>query len=344
MKSKRKKLILPALVFLLCIGAFGGYKFYKYFYASNINVGTADFLYIPTGSDINDVFDILESQNIVVDINTFKRTASFLKFDRAKPGRYKITKRMSNKAFINMLRLGNQSAVRVTFSGNIRSNEKIASITAYYLEPDSLSIFQALNDNEFLGKFGFDSRTVIGMFIPNTYEIYWNTNAYVFIERMYREYEKFWNDKRKTKLQQTGLTQSEVSIMASIVAEETNVISEMPVIAGVYINRIKSGMLLQADPTVKFATGDFSIRRILNKHIDYDSPYNTYKYKGLPPSPICMPSIAAIDAVLNYEHHDYYYFCAKDDFSGKHVFAKTLAQHNQNANAYRRALNNKNIR
>ncbi|MDR2292992.1 MAG: endolytic transglycosylase MltG [Prevotellaceae bacterium] len=344
MKTKRKKIILLALVLLLCISAFAGYRFYKYFYAPNINVGTADFLYIPTGSDINDVFEILERHNIVVDMSTFRRTANFLKFNNVKPGRYKIAKRMSNKTFINMLRSGNQSAVRVTFSGNIRSNEKIASVTARYLEPDSASIVQALNDNDFIGKFGFDSRTIIGMFIPNSYEIYWNTNAYAFIERMYKEYEKFWNDRRKTKLQQTGLTQGEVSIIASIVAEETNLISEMPAIAGVYINRIKSGMLLQADPTVKFATGDFSIRRILNKHISYDSPYNTYKYKGLPPSPICMPSIAAIDAVLNYEHHDYYYFCAKDDFSGKHVFAKTLAQHNQNANAYRRALNSKNIR
>jgi UPF0755 protein len=344
MKPKSKKIILIASCLLLCIGIFAGYKFYKYFYAPNINVETADFLYIPTGSNVDDVFNILKNQNIVADMNSFKRAANFLKFNRAKPGRYKITKRMSNKAFISMLRSGNQAAVKITFSGNIRSNEKIASIAARYLESDSISIFQALNDNDFLGKFGFNSITVIGMFIPNTYEVYWNTSAYDLIERMYREYEKFWNDKRKSKLRQTGLTQGEISTMASIVDEETNIVDEMPAIAGVYINRINSGMLLQADPTVKFATGDFSIRRVLNRHTDYDSPYNTYKYKGLPPSPICMPSIAAIDAVLNYEHHDYYYFCAKDDFSGKHAFAKTLAQHGKNARAYQRALNSRNIR
>jgi UPF0755 protein len=344
MKPKSKKLILTTFGLLLCIGVFTGYKFYKYFYSSNINAGISDFLYIPTGSNADDVFNILENQNIVADMNSFKRAASFLKFNRAKPGRYKITKQMGNKAFINMLRSGNQTAVKITFSGNIRNNEKIASIAARYLESDSAAIFQALNDSDFLGKFGFNSRTVIGMFIPNTYEIYWNTGAYALIERMYREYEKFWNDKRKSKLRQTGFTQGEVSIIASIVAEETNIVDEMPVIAGVYINRINSGMLLQADPTVKFAIGDFSIRRVLNRHTDYDSPYNTYKYKGLPPSPICMPSIAAIDAVLNYDHHDYYYFCAKDDFSGKHAFAKTLAQHSQNARAYRQALNNRNIR
>ncbi|MDR0421148.1 MAG: endolytic transglycosylase MltG [Prevotellaceae bacterium] len=344
MKSKKKKLTAFAFVFLLFAGAFAGYKFYEYFYAPNTNIVAADFFYIPTGSNIDDVFNMLEKQNIVVDMSSFKRAAGFLKFNSAKAGRYKITKRMGNREFISMLRSGNQSAIKITFSGNIRSNEKIASIAARYLETDSTSIIEALNDNDFIGKFGFNSQTVIGMFIPNTYEIYWNISANDFIERMYREYEKFWNDSRKSKLRQTGFTQADVSIIASIVYEETNNIDEMPVIAGVYINRINAGMLLQADPTVKFALGDFSIRRILIRHTAYDSPYNTYKYKGLPPSPICMPSIAAIDAVLNYEHHDYYYFCAKDDFSGKHNFAKTLSQHNQNARAYQRALNSRNVR
>ncbi|MDR2125374.1 MAG: endolytic transglycosylase MltG [Prevotellaceae bacterium] len=344
MNPKKKKIISLISGLLLCMAVFAAYKFYQYFYAPNTNVTKSGFFYIPTGAGINDIFDILENQDIIVDMNTFKRAAHFLKFNRAKPGRYKIIKRMNNKALINMLRSGNQSTVRITFAGNIRSNEKIASIAARYLETDSASISRALNDNDFLSKFGFDNKTVTGMFIPNTYEMYWNTDSYAFIERMYKEYKKFWNDRRMAKLQQIGLTQNEASVLASIVAEETNIVSEMPVIAGVYINRIKSGMLLQADPTVKFAIGDFSIRRVLNRHTDYDSPYNTYKYKGLPPSPICMPSIAAIDAVLNYEHHDYYYFCAKDDFSGKHSFAKTLAQHNQNAKAYQQALNSRNIR
>jgi UPF0755 protein len=344
MIRKKRKIILFALVLLLFAFAFAGYKFYKYFYAPNVQIAKTGFLYIPTGYNINDVFNIIEKQNIVADIGTFKRAANFLKYSKAKPGRYKITNGMSNKSLISMLRSGNQTAVKITFSGNIRSNEKIASIASRYIETDSASILRALNDNTFLSKFGFDSKTVLGMFIPNTYEIFWNTSADEFIERMYKEYQKFWNDNRKSKLQQIELTQHEVNVLASIIAEETNQSGEMSTMAGVYINRIKSGIPLQADPTVKFAVGDFSIRRVLNKHTEYDSPYNTYKYKGLPPSPICVPSIAAIDAVLNYEHHNYYYFCAKDDFSGKHVFAKTLAQHSANARAYQQALNRRNIR
>lgn len=344
MIRKKRKIILFALAVLLFAFAFAGYKFYKYFYAPNVKIAKTGFLYIPTGSNINDVFSIIENQNIIADIGTFKRAASFLKYGKIKPGRYKITNGMSNKSLISLLRSGNQTAVKITFSGNIRSNEKIASIASRYLETDSVLILQALNDNAFLSKFGFDNKTVLGMFIPNTYEIFWNTVADEFIERMYREYQKFWNDKRKSKLQDIELTQYEVSVLASIITEETHQNDEMPAMAGVYINRIKSGIPLRADPTVKFAVGDFTIRRVLDRHTEYDSPYNTYKYKGLPPSPICVPSIAAIDAVLNYEHHNYYYFCAKDDFSGKHVFAKTLAQHNANARAYHQALNRRNIR
>lgn len=344
MARKKKKILLFIAGLLLCFLVFMSYMAYNYFYAPNVKIAKTEFLYIPTGSNIDDVFKLLEDKNIIVDMNTFLRAAKIMKYSKAKSGRYEITDGMNNKSLVSMLRSGNQAAVRVTLAGNIRSNSKIASIASKYIEPDSISILQMLNDNDFLGKFGFNSQTVLGMFIPNTYEVYWNSSAEEFAERMYREYEKFWNDARKSKLQQTGLTQIEVITMASIVNEETNIIDEMATIAGVYVNRIHSGMALQADPTVKFALGDFSIRRVLDRHTEYDSPYNTYNYKGLPPAPICMPSIAAIDAVLNYEHHDYYYFCAKDDFSGRHSFEKTLAQHNLNANSYHKALNRRNIR
>ena len=181
------------------------------------------------------------------------------------------------------------------------------------------------------------------MFIPNTYEMYWNSSADDFIRRMKKESDRFWKS-RDAKLARTGLSRDEATTLASIVYEETKRKDEMPVVAGVYINRLKRGMPLQADPTVKFAVGDFSIKRVLYAHLDVDSPYNTYKYSGLPPGPICMPSIAAIDAVLDYADHDYLYFCAKDDLSGAHNFAKTLADHNRNAAAYARALNRLKIK
>jgi UPF0755 protein len=181
------------------------------------------------------------------------------------------------------------------------------------------------------------------LFIPNTYEFYWNTSADKFIERMYVEYKHFWSKSRLNKAQKIKLTPEQVIILASIVEEETIKDDEKPTVAGVYLNRLHKNIRLQADPTVRFAVGDFEIKRILNKHLKIDSPYNTYKYAGLPPGPICIPTISSIDAVLNYKKHDYLYFCAKDDFSGYHAFAKTLKQHNINATKYRKALNKNRI-
>jgi UPF0755 protein len=181
------------------------------------------------------------------------------------------------------------------------------------------------------------------MFIPNTYEMYWNTSAKLFCEKMQKEYKRYWNETRLKKASNIGYTPEEVIILASIVEEETQNNAEKSIIAGVYINRIKKGMPLQADPTVKFAVGDFTIKRVLDKHTSVDSRYNTYRYEGLPPGPICIPSITTVNAVLNYQHHDYLYFCAKTNFSGTHSFAKTLQQHNINANAYRKALNRNRI-
>jgi UPF0755 protein len=200
-----------------------------------------------------------------------------------------------------------------------------------------------LSSYDFASKYGFNEQTIMTMFIPNTYEFYWNTSADEFFERMADEYKKFWTDERKQKAKNIGLSQSEVSILASIVELETQKKDERPTVAGVYINRLKKKMLLQADPTVVFALGDFTINRVLKIHLETDSPYNTYKYSGLPPGPIYLPSISSIDAVLNFENHDYIYFCAKEDFSGYHNFAKTLAQHNENARKFQQALNKRKI-
>ena len=208
---------------------------------------------------------------------------------------------------------------------------------------DSTSFLEALNNNAEVKQMGFDKDNIASLFIPNTYELYWNIDADEFIDKMAKEYKKFWNEERMGKSEKIGLSPIDVSILASIVDKETNKTSEMPRIAGVYLNRLKKNWLLQADPTLVFAIGDFEIKRVLDIHKEIESPYNTYKYIGLPPGPICIPSIASIEAVLNAENHKFLYFCAKDDLSGYHVFAKNMREHNINAEKYRKALNKKKI-
>ena len=201
-----------------------------------------------------------------------------------------------------------------------------------------------LGDEDYCRSLGFDAVTIKTMFIPNTYEVYWNTPADKLVERMKREYDSFWNDERLKKAENIRLSPIEVSILASIVEEETAVPEEYPVVAGLYINRLYKNMPLQADPTVKYAVGDFTLRRILNIHLEVESPYNTYLNGGLPPGPIRIPSVRGIDAVLNYTKHNYIYMCANDDFSGRHNFAVTLSEHNRNAQKYRAELNRRGIR
>ena len=205
------------------------------------------------------------------------------------------------------------------------------------------TLLRLMNDSAWCASMEFNRQTIVAMFIPNTYEVYWNVSPERFMARMKREYKAFWNASRQEKAQAAGLSPVEVSVLASIVEEESAAVDEYPVIAGLYLNRLKAGIPLQADPTVKFAVGDFSLRRILDKHLEVDSPYNTYKYAGLPPGPIRIPSIQALDAVLNYTKHRYLYMCAKEDFSGRHNFAVTLAEHNRNAARYRSELNRRKI-
>lgn len=217
-------------------------------------------------------------------------------------------------------------------------------MVAQKLETDSASVMKLLDSAAYVEKLGFDTNSVYAMFIPNSYEIYWNTSAEKFISRMNDEYQKFWNDDRKAKAKNIGLSPIQVSIMASIVDAEALHDKEMPAIAGLYMNRYNKGMRLEADPTVIYANNDFNIRRVLNKHLRKVSPYNTYLNKGLPPGPIAMPSIKAIDAVLDYSKHDYIYMCAKEDFSGYHAFASSLQQHLVNARKFQKALNERNIK
>jgi UPF0755 protein len=298
---------------------------------------------IPTGSDYMDVLHILVSENIIKDTASFNWVA--LKKNYAhhiKPGNYRITRNMNNNEIINMLRSGDQEPVKLIINST-RTLEKLASVVSSQIEADSAEIIRLMHDAQYLSEFNLTPETAIGIIIPNTYEFYWNTGADKFIRRMADEYEKFWTDSRKKKADQVGLTPLEVITLASIVDEETLMKDEEPRIAGVYINRLNKPMRLQACPTIKFVTGDWSMTRVLDKHLTLDSPYNTYRHDGLPPGPITIPSISSIDAVLNYEHHDYLFFAAKEDFSGYHNFAKTLAQHNRNADLYQRALDQRNI-
>ena len=301
-------------------------------------------LYIPTGSDFEELKTSLYEHGIVINRISFEWLAKKKNLkNNIHPGRYLLENGMSNDELINLLRSGEQSPVKLIFN-NIRIKEELAEKVSRQIEPDSTEIINLLNDSIYLGIFGFDLENIVSMFIPNTYELYWNMSAKDFMDRMYTEYNKFWNNERRQKAELLGLDPEDVSILASIIDRETSKDEEKAIIAGVYLNRMKYNWRLQADPTIIYAWGDFSIRRVLNIHKQIDSPYNTYKYYGLPPGPICIPSVAAIDAVLNQEKHNYMFFCAKADFSGYHAFASTHAEHNINANRYRRALDQRNIR
>ena len=319
--------------------------FNKYQNVFSENVEIADghtFFYIPTGSSYADVWEKLDEKNILVNKKSFQWVAEKKGYtENIKPGRYRIEDGMSNNGLVNMLRAGNQEPVMVIFN-NLRTLEKLAGKVAKYIEPDSLELRTYLLDPDLPSKYGFTNETFMAMFIPNTYEMYWSSTPEDFTDRMAREYENFW-EKRDRKLDKVGLDRVEVSTLASLVDEETLYDEENERVAGVYMNRIEKGMALQSCPTLKFALNDWTITRVLHEYKQVESMYNTYKHTGLPPGPIIIPSVSAIDGVLNYEKHSYLYMCARADFSGKHAFARNLKQHNENAAAYQRELNKRGI-
>ncbi|MDF1573104.1 MAG: endolytic transglycosylase MltG [Bacteroidales bacterium] len=316
---------------------------YQDVFNENIEIEAGhEFFYIPTGSAYAEVWGNLEALNILIDKKSFQWVAEKKGYPgNVKPGRYRIEDGMNNNELVNMLRSGNQEPVMVIFN-NLRTLEMLAGKVASYIEPDSLELRYHLLDPELPSKYGFTRETFMAMFIPNTYEMYWSSTPEDFTDRMAQEYEKFW-EKRDKKLEDVGLSRVEVSTLASLVDEETLYDEENERVAGVYMNRIQMGMALQSCPTLKFALNDWTITRVLHEYKQVESMYNTYKHKGLPPGPITIPSVSAIDGVLNYEDHNYIYMCAKDDFSGKHAFARTLKQHNENAAAYQRELNKRKI-
>lgn len=298
---------------------------------------------IDNRKDYADVIGQIENNAHVENLANFERVSSFLNYPAAvKSGRYVITKGMTVLQVVRLLKSGNQTPVKLTFN-NVRTKADLAGRLALQLMLSDEELLSAINSPAVCASYGFSTETIGCMFIPNTYEFYWNVSPDRFLQRMHSEYASFWNAKRIEKAKTAGLSPVEVSILAAIVEEECYFSDEYPVVAGLYINRLRRKQLLQADPTVKFAVGDFALRRVLNEHIAVDSPYNTYKYAGLPPGPIRIPSIKGIDAVLNYSRHDYLFMCAKEDFSGRHNFARTNAEHERNAAKYHAALNQRRI-
>lgn len=340
-----KKIFLLILTLLLLAGAGVAYIFYQRIFAPNVKLSKSkSFLYIKTGSNFNQVVDELTSQQILINAESFKWLAEKMNYtERVIPGRYEITDNMNNRQLLQLLRSGKQVPIKLTFN-NIRTKSDLASRISHQIEADSLQLIGMLNDSVLLKSESLNSENVLCLFIPNTYEMYWNTDAADFFKRMKKEYDNFWTETRKQKAAKQELTPVQVSILASIVQSETKQNAEKPRVAGVYLNRLRQNWKLEADPTLVFALGDFSIKRVLNEYKTIDSPYNTYKYFGLPPGPICLPDISSIDAVLNAESHQYMYFCAREDMSGFHAFAKDYNTHLLNARRYQAELNRRNIR
>ena len=340
--NKKRIYIILIVCLVLLLGTATNFSL-KLFRSNTNKQFDQGYLYIPTGSNLDDVVAIIKAQHILNNTESFKWVASKMNFKNIKPGKYKITKGLSNIELVRLLRSGKQEPIKLTFQ-NIRLKTDFAGYIGKNFEIDSLAFLNMLDSIDLVRQYGFDEETIFCMFIPNTYEMYWNTSKEKFFERMQKEYVKFWHTERLAQAKAIGLSPVQVSILASIVDQEALLNREMVRIAGVYMNRLNRGIKLEADPTVIFANGDFTVKRVLYKLLQKDSPYNTYKYSGLPPGPICMPSVAAIDAVLHFEKHNYIYFCAKEDFSGLHNFASNVTEHQMNARKFQQALNNRGIK
>ena len=342
-----KKKITYFILILLIIAFFGFIFFFKLLFADNIDNHSSKkehVFYIHTGDSYSKVLKSLKEQHIIKDMESFKLVSSKLKYEESiKPGRYLIDNNTGNLQLIRKLRAGAQDPVKITFN-NIQNKEQLAKRIAAQIEATETELLTEFNNQQFLDSLQLTEDNFPTIFLANTYEFYWNTSSREFISRMLKEYNKFWTEKRKAKAQAIGLTPTEVIILASIVQKESTKYDEYPIISGVYLNRLKIGMPLQADPTVLHALKKLGIsRRVLHADLKIQSPYNTYINKGLPPGPICLPELKSIDETLNAEEHNYLYFCAREDFSGYSNFAESWEQHLENARKYQKALNERNI-
>lgn len=337
---KKKQYVIPIII---CLLALAGMMVY-YLTGSLSKSGQSEYIYIDDNDDIDSVAAKLApiaNEQALLSFKLVSRHAGYSKHIRT--GRYAIEPGEGIFSVLRKLKNGHQEPVRLTIPES-RTTDRLAGALARKLMMDSLSLSILLKDSTFCAKQGFDTASIVCMFVPDTYEVYWNTSIENLMSRLKKEHDKFWDSSRQAKATAIGLTPNEVCTLASIVDEETSNNPEKPMIARMYLNRLAKGMALQADPTVKFALKDFAIRRIYHNMLNTDSPYNTYRYAGLPPGPIKVASVAGIDAVLNAPNHSYLYMCAKEDFSGTHNFASTYSEHLRNAAKYTKALNERGIK
>ena len=337
---KKKQYIIPIII---CVLALAGLVFF-YLTGSLSKSDKCEYVYIDDNDNVDSIAAKLKpiaNEQALFSFKLLSRHSGYS--ENIRTGKYAIQPDEGIITVLRKLKNGHQEPVRLTIPES-RTTDRLAGALSRKLMMDSLALSVLLKDSTLCAKMGYDTATIVCLFVPNTYEVYWNTSIDNFMNRMKKEHDKFWNNNRQAKAAALGLNPNEVCTLASIIDEETSNNPEKPMIARMYLNRLKKGMPLQADPTVKFALKDFALKRIYHNMLNTESPYNTYKYSGLPPGPIKVASVAGIDAVLNAPNHQYLYMCAKEDFSGTHNFASSYSEHLRNAARYSKALNERGIK
>jgi UPF0755 protein len=338
------------IIILLVLGAiaFAGYWAYENIFKSNVHLNGKKYtyIYIKTDATFEDVLDELYSENIIDDQESFEWMAKSMHLqDHINSGKYRIDAKMSNRSIIKMIVNGKQEKVKLFFNSQIRTKEQFIDYVSEKLEIEKAELEDYCSNEDILAdQYGLNSENFMTFIVPDTYEVNWTTHINDLFILLEKSYNKVWTKVKKDKAKSLGYSVPEIATIASIVQSESSIKTEQQKIAGVYINRLKQGMRLQADPTVVFANGNFDVQRVLSADKEIDSPYNTYRYKGLPPGPICMVNPSTIDAVLNFTKHNYTYFCAKADFSGYSNFTNDYKVHMKNAATYQEALNQKGIK
>ncbi|MEM9548579.1 MAG: endolytic transglycosylase MltG [Bacteroidota bacterium] len=335
------KKVFWGIIIVGAISSIFAYHLYSLILSPNVPENLKNnVVHIPTNASFQEVVEILYANNQIIDTASFRKVAEMMRYKKRnmRAGKYKITPYCSNRSLISHLRAGEQEPVNLVLTHGWLL-EDVAAKASQFIEADSADLIDLFLNEAYIKQSGYTTETLMSLFIPNTYEMYWNTDEEAFFERMIKEHTRFWDaNNRRAKAEKLGMTPNEVYTLASIVEREISKDAEKKRVAGLYLNRIRTGMKLDADPTAKFATRDFKATRILYKHIRFDSPYNTYLHKGLPPGPISMASIKSIDAVLDSEDHDYFYMCVDPENPGYHIFAESLTEHNRNARRYHRWL------